>query len=191
MKKFTEPAHDQQRHLNVQLPAPGTYAIDVRRSKVTFTVGHFFGLGRVSGHLRLRSGEVVVAGSDGALQVCAVLAADSFETGNPGRDMTVRGRRLLDAARFPDLRFSGTSPDWDEGGWQLGGLLRVRETDSPVALTVAEYRMSGQTLHVLATAEVDRVIAGVDRLRGLAGRRLHVRLDVWAGRVPTTGQVLS
>lgn len=190
MENHTDLADEQQQHrLNVEMPKPATYSIDVRRSTVKFTVRHLFGVGLVRGQFGLRSGEVVVAGSGGELTVCAVLAAVSFETGNPSRDATVRGKRMLDTGRFPDLKFLGSSLEWSPSGVQLGGQLRVRDTDSPLSLTVVECQVSEQTLHVGATAEVDRVVAGVRGLRGLAGRRLHVRLDVWASPVLPDGQV--
>src|ERR1700759_5880679 len=75
--------------------SPGTYRIDEERCLITFRTRHLFGLGPVRGTFRLRSGEIRVAEQLQDSAVRATVDAESFHTGNPARDGTVRSAPVL------------------------------------------------------------------------------------------------
>jgi polyisoprenoid-binding protein YceI len=91
--------------------------------------------------------------------------------------------RLLGAEAHPYLRFSSTGLEQADGRWVLHGELEVRGTAYPLGVRIEQASSAGGTLHVSISATVDRYAFGVTGFRGLAARRLQVRLDVIAGRI--------
>lgn len=167
------------------LPAdikPGTYRIDEERCLITFRTRHLFGLGPVRGTFQLRSGEIRLAEQVKDSAVRATVDAESFRTGNPGRDRTVRTPRLLDTAEYPTFTFA--SSEFAESGGQctVRGWLVVRGNSSPVELAIEQARADGPRLTVLATADIDRYAFGVTAMKGLAARRLSCQLEIVATR---------
>jgi polyisoprenoid-binding protein YceI len=164
-------------------PKPGTYRIDPGRSAITFRTRHMFGLGPVRGTLRLRAGEIRVAGAPQASMVRAVADAASFHTGNPGRDRTVRSARLLNTGRYPDITFTSSRLTGEPTGqWTLHGLLSAAGNEHPVQLLIEQARSAGAELRVQAAATIDRYDFGVTALKGLAARHLSCRIEIVAAR---------
>lgn len=169
-------------------PHPGVYRIDPSRSTITFRTRHLFGLGAVRGTFRLHEGEIRVADPPGESAVRATVDADSFHTGNPGRDRAVRSPRLLDTARHPAFTFTSggtsgavTGPESGAGGrWTVRGSLTVTGTTRPVELAIERARTDGPRLTAVATAGIDRYAFGVTGLKGLAARRLSCRIEIVA-----------
>jgi len=160
--------------------SPGTYRIDEERCLITFRTRHLFGLGPVRGTFRLRSGEIRVAAQARDSAVRATVDAQSFRTGNPGRDRTVRSARLLDTAQHPVFTFASTQVAESGGQWTVRGYLVVRGADYPVELTIEQVKADGPRLTVLASAGIDRYAFGVTAMKGLAARRLSCRLEIVA-----------
>ena len=139
----------------------GTWAVDVQRSNVTFTVKHML-LATVKGRFREFDGRLEV-GSNGARAQGAVNAA-SVDTNEPVRDGHLRGSAdFFDVERFPEIGFSSTRIE------DLGGR-RMR--------VVGELTMRGVTREITLDARVDgaRREADGDRhleleLRGELNRR--------------------
>ncbi|MEU3563816.1 YceI family protein [Kitasatospora sp. NPDC006786] len=164
-------------------PEPDRYAIDVPRSRITFTTKHLFGLGTVRGSFKLRGGTVSLAEPPTGSRVDAVADAASFETGNKNRDRQVLSRTLLDVAAYPDIVFTSTGAEQDQAGtWALQGQLTAHGVRAPVTFTVSDARIDGDEISVEATATVDRYAHGVTRLKGMAGRRLQLTATVRARR---------
>jgi polyisoprenoid-binding protein YceI len=161
--------------------AAGTYAIDTAASSVTFEARHIFGLAPVQCSFAIRDGSIRIAADPVESTVDATLDAGSFATDKPKRDKDVRSKRFLDVATYPDITFAGTIRGTDaDGGWQLVGNLRVRDTTSPVAFRVTDIVPGAASgFRATATATVDRVTAGV-RARGPVAKRVDVRLAVVA-----------
>ncbi len=167
------------------LPAdikPGTYRIDEERCLITVRTRHLFGLGAVRGTFRLRSGEIRLAGQVQDSAVRAAVDAESFHTGNPGRDRTVRSARLLDTAEYPTVTVASTEVAESGGRWTVRGWLVVRGNSSPVELAIQEARADGPQLTIVATAGIDRYAFGVTAMKGLAARRLSCQLEIVATR---------
>ena len=162
--------------------SPGTYRIDGERCLITFRTRHLFGLGPVRGTFRLRSGEIRVAEQVGHSAVRATVDAESFRTGNPARDRTVRSARLLDTAEHPVFTFTSTQVAESGGRWAVRGRLVVRDAEHPVELAIEQARADGPRLTIVASADIDRYAFGVTAMKGLAARRLSCRLEIVAMR---------
>ena len=160
--------------------SPGTYRIDEESCLITFRTRHLFGLGPVRGTFRLRSGEIRLAEQAGHSAVRATVDADSFHTGNPGRDRTVRSARLLDTAGHPVFTFTSTEVTESGGRWVVRGRLVVRDAEHPVELSIEQARADGPRLTIVASAGIDRYAFGVTAMKGLAARRLSCRLEIVA-----------
>jgi polyisoprenoid-binding protein YceI len=88
----------------------GTWAVDVQRSNVTFTVKHML-LATVKGRFREFEGTLEVRG-DGASAKGAVQAA-SVDTNEPVRDGHLQSSPdFFDVERFPEIGFSSTRIDY-------------------------------------------------------------------------------
>jgi polyisoprenoid-binding protein YceI len=166
----------------VQLPVVGAYRVDVDESTISFTTKHMFGLGTVRGTFALREGRIDVAEQMGASTVRATVAADSVDTGVAARDQAVRSATYLDAERFPDFAFVSSGVERAGERWVLRGALTVRGVSRPVDVLVEEAQVTGDRLRVVATAEVDRYAFGITAMRGMTGRRLSLRLEIFAGK---------
>jgi len=163
--------------------SPGTYRIDEERCLITFRTRHLFGLGAVRGTFRLRSGEIRLAEQVQDSAVRATVDAESFHTGNPGRDRTVRSARLLDTAEHPIFTFTSTQVAESGGRRVVRGRLVVRDAEHPVELTIEQARADGpQLLTIVASAAIDRYAFGVTAMKGLAARRLSCQLEIVAMR---------
>ncbi|GAA1983574.1 YceI family protein [Kitasatospora viridis] len=164
-------------------PTPGRYAIDVPRSGITFTTKHLFGLGTVHGSFRLRGGAVSLTDPPTGTRVDAVADAASFDTGNEKRDSQVLSKTLLDTAGYPDIAFNSTAVEADgAGAWVLRGQLTAHGVSAPVTFAVTKAEAVGDEIAIEATTTVDRYAHGVTKLKGLAGRYLHLTATVRARR---------
>jgi polyisoprenoid-binding protein YceI len=162
--------------------SPGTYRIDEERCLITFRTRHLFGLGPVRGTFRLRSGEIRVAEQLQDSAVRATVDAESFHTGNPARDGTVRSARLLDTTGHPIFTFTSTEVTESGGRWVVRGRLVVRDAEHPVELAIERARADGKQLTIVASAGIDRYAFGVTAMKGLAARRLTCQLEIVATR---------
>lgn len=167
---------------SVTIPVAGHYRLDPERTTITFGTRHLFGLGAVRGGFRLREGTIRVRDPLEASSATATISAASFQTGTMGRDVSVRSPRFLDAEHHPGITFTSTGLDRDDVGWVLRGALTVRGTTRPLDVRVEQLRQDGTRLRLTATASVDRYAFGITALRGLAGRRLRLTLDVTADK---------
>jgi polyisoprenoid-binding protein YceI len=164
----------------VTVPPAGDYHIDPRRSTVSFTTRHLFGLATVRGRFALRDGHVHVDQDVRASSVHAVISAGSVATGNPSRDANVRSGQLLDTERHPDIAFVADRVVRLDGQWVLRGSLKVRGRACPVDVRVDSAHTEGATLVVNAGGQVDRYAFGVSAMKLLVARRLTISLVITA-----------
>ena len=157
---------------------PGTYTIDTTRSAVRFTATHVFGLKPVDGTMTIRSGTVMVADEPARSTVSAEIDAASWTSDDDRRNADVRGKRFLDAERFPVIGFRSTRLARSADGWQIVGVLSVRGGSTEVTLDLAETAMTADGYRFTATTTVDRMAAGVSAGRAIIGRFLTVSLSV-------------
>jgi polyisoprenoid-binding protein YceI len=167
---------------DIQRPAAGDYRIDTGRSTVAFGMRHMFGLAPVRGTFTLRDGHIHVADELTESAVRVVVSAASMRSGNSARDTAVQSAGFLDAIRYPDVTFSSTGLEQVDGAWVLHGALTVQIATRAIDLRVQQVRVEGTRLRITAGCQVDRYEYGIAASKGLAGRRLTLRLDVTADR---------
>ena len=83
-----------------------------------------FGLSTVRGIVPISSATVVCEGGEPGGRVTAVhadLDLAGIDTANARRDKDLRGSRLLDTDRYPELTFDCTEVRATADGWQLHG----------------------------------------------------------------------
>ena len=167
--------------LAMAVPVPGTYLVDPARSTVTFSMRHMFGLGGVSGSFQVRSGSITIADPPAGSSVRGEVDAASFRTGNKVRDRQVISGTFLDAGSFPVISFRSTSLRRADPGWILAGELTARGAKAPAEFTITHVGTTRDgDLTVSAEGSVDRYQHRITAMKGMAGRRLRIRLAVTA-----------
>ncbi|MBP0461352.1 YceI family protein [Streptomyces montanisoli] len=154
----------------------GAWLIDPARTRVSFTLRKL-GVITVKGTLPVLDGRVDCAPGGVLTGLTARLDATGFESGNPQRDKDVKGKRFLDTANHPELRYTATSAAREAGGWRVSGQLTVRGRTAPQDLFVADAPLDGTAPTLRATAVVDRTAMGVTAMRGVAGRLLRIDIE--------------
>jgi polyisoprenoid-binding protein YceI len=165
-----------QREHATKTPRLGRYAVDTRRSGITFRSRHMFGLLPVRGTFVVRSGTVDVAEPLAESRIEVEVDAASFHTGNDHRDGDVRSAKFLDVANHPVFTFVSDTV----GESEITGTLTAHGVARPVTLTVDghEPEQADGSFTVRATTRVDRTDFGITAARGLAGRHLDLTLEV-------------
>ncbi|MEV6007835.1 YceI family protein [Streptomyces sp. NPDC051976] len=166
--------------MTLTIPPAGDYKIDPEESGIHFKSTHMFGLGSVTGTFALRSGHVSIASPLTASSAEAVADATSFSTGSDARDKKVLSSAFLDPAAYPEISFTSVSAVNADGTWILRGTLTAHGVDAPVEFTVTDSGFVDGTLHLAATATVDRYAHGITAMKGMAGRYLHLTVTVQA-----------
>lgn len=159
---------------------PGTYTIDLARSRCRLDATHAFGLKPVAATLAIRAGTVTIGADPAASSASASLDAASFRSDDAKRDKEVRGKRFLDAARHPVIAFRSTGCERAAIGWRMAGVLSVRGTDSDATLTITGLTPTANGYRCTATCTIDRVTAGVRAGRGIIARPVRITLDIHA-----------
>jgi polyisoprenoid-binding protein YceI len=158
----------------------GHYRIDPSQTTVRFSTRHLFGLGAVTGTVKVREADFRVTEPLSAT-VHAVLDAASFDTGNPRRDRDVRSARYLDVTAYPDIIYSSHQVLLHEGKWVAVGTVTAHGVAAPVDLTLDELRHGENGKLILrASAKIDRYAHGVTAGKGLAARWLTVEVTATA-----------
>jgi polyisoprenoid-binding protein YceI len=159
------------------LPA-GRRALDVDRTRVTFTTRHLFGLASVHGSITVTEAGVLVGGAGRVSGVEAVLDAATFRTGHAKRDQDVRGPRFLDVEQFPVVSCRAEHLERHDTGWRVHGLLTVGGRTAPVDLDVHDQgtEPTSTAVVVRARGRVDRYALGITRAKGMAARFLDVEI---------------
>ncbi|HEY4017544.1 MAG TPA: YceI family protein [Pseudonocardiaceae bacterium] len=164
----------------VEIPLAGDYRIDPENSTISFTIKHVFGLGTVRGTFQLAEGHIQVADPVHGSHARATIAAASVRTNNRVRDRMVRSAQYLDAGNHPDITFHSTRLDEADGHWVLGGTLSAHGNEQPQQVDIHQLRVEGPRLRLRASSVIDRYVFGVNTMKGMAGRRLSVELDITA-----------
>ncbi|MGS2644219.1 YceI family protein [Streptosporangium sp. LJ11] len=127
---------------NLQIPAPGTYALDVAHTQIGFVVKHMM-VSKVRGQFNEFAGSVTIA--ENPLDSSAQLSIKtvSITTGAPDRDNHLRSDDFLSVDKFPELTFRSTRVLGHSGDeFTLVGDLTIRDVTKQVELTV-EYGGAG------------------------------------------------
>ncbi|NHC46960.1 YceI family protein [Motilibacter aurantiacus] len=128
----TAPVRDRG---GVQLPAPGTWAIDPGHADVAF-VGRHMVFTKVRGRFADVSGAVRVADDPGESQLEVVIGMSSVESGLRARDEHLRSAELFDVEQFPTATFRSVTVDWAGTAGTVTGDLTIHGVTRRVPLTV-------------------------------------------------------
>jgi polyisoprenoid-binding protein YceI len=164
----------------IDAPA-GDYVLTSGASSISFTTRHMYGLGRVRGHLSVRSGNLHVVEGFAGSAVNAVVEASSFTTRNPMRDVHVRSRLFLSVKKNPTWTYESNSVVQEGADLVVKGTFTVRGNSATVSVIVdrVEAAPNGE-LSIYAHGEVDRYALGVTTLRGMAARLLTFDVELTA-----------
>ncbi len=112
----------------------GTWDVDPSHSTVGFTVRHL-GFSKVRGGFSSYEGTVVVGEDLASSKAEVTIQADSFFSGDEGRDEHVRSADFLDVDNFPTLTFATTGVAHQGGNeYVLTGDLTIHGITQQVAL---------------------------------------------------------
>jgi polyisoprenoid-binding protein YceI len=163
------------------------WAIDPTHSTVEFTAKKLFFF-TVKGSFTKVAGSIVIDSVDvGRSSAAVVLQSASINTGNNGRDNQLRARGLLDAARYPEIRFesSKVEPGTDRDTLRVTGTLTIKDQTREIVLDVSEIDRSRSpsgeyVAYYSALTNIDRLEFGVDAMRLLIGRKIQIMISVQA-----------
>ncbi|MFC4063037.1 YceI family protein [Planomonospora corallina] len=146
---------------NLQIPAPGTYNLDVAHTHIGFVVKHMM-VSKVRGSFGEFSGSVTVAENPLESSAELTIKTGSIDTGVADRDGHLRGDDFLAVEKFPELTFRSTRVVGHSGDeFTVAGDLTIRDVTKPVELTV-EYGGAGtnpwgqEVWGFTITTEIDR-----------------------------------
>ena len=163
----------------MDIPAAGRYRIDVSRSSVAFRTRHMFGLGSVSGTMRVTSGEIILDPAVPQVSIAATVDAASFASGHKKRDSDVH-KKFLQVATYSEFTFRAAKLIEAQNLWTVTGQLTVCGVSQPVTLPIESVEVTGQGFVARATMRIDRYAFGVTAAKGMAARYLGVVLTVAA-----------
>ena len=150
--------------------------MDVPLVPATTKIGYtalVLGLFPLPAHFERFSGTITADPGNSA--TCAIhvqIEIASLQMADPDRTAQALGPSLLDAARYPTMRFDGSC---DKGG--VSGLLLLHGVSKPLHFS---RRQEGDT--ILSTGMVQRREYGIDGLQGLVGQRIFIRIST---KLPT------
>jgi polyisoprenoid-binding protein YceI len=176
----------------VELPIPGTYALDPAHSHVGFSVRHVM-VSRTKGRFADFSGTVTIGEDPLDSSVEVEIQAASIDTRDETRDGHLRSPDFFDAEQFPTLTYRSTRvTPAGPGTWTVDGELTLHGVTQPVPLTVtfeggAKDPWGGSRIGFTAKAEIDREAYGLTWNQALeTGGVLvgkQVRIDIEAEAV--------
>ena len=145
----------------IELPLPGTYALDPAHTEVGFSVRHLM-VSKTKGRFPGVSGTVTIAEEPTESSVEVEIDVASIDTRDEKRDGHLRSADFFDVERFPTMTYRSTAVRPLGGDrWAVDGDLTVHGVTRPVGLEVtfegaAKDPWGGQRLGFTARAEVDR-----------------------------------
>lgn len=162
---------------------PGTYAVDICDSDVTFVVRSVLGLWKTRGRFRLERGTVVAHDDPSRSAVIADIEASSVATGNARRDRHLRSASFLAASIHPQFHFTSDRVSMNGPHTSLQGRLTVRGIESSVAVSIRSVEEVGDGRYqVVGHTAVDRHVLGVSKYRSFISGRVQVVVTINIGR---------
>jgi polyisoprenoid-binding protein YceI len=149
-----------------EVPAAGTYALDVAHSSVGFSVRHLM-VSKTKGRFDDFAGTVTIADDPLESSVEVEIQVASVDTRDEARDGHLRSADFFDAEAFPTITYRSTRvTPAGKGTWTVDGELRVRGITHEVPLTVsfeggARDPWGGARAGFTAHTELDREAFGL------------------------------
>lgn len=113
----------------------GVWAVDPSHSELGFSVRHA-GISKVKGKFAEFEAKVVANEDFSETSVTAVAQADSFTTGDAGRDGHVKSADFFDVENFPVLTFNSTKLRRNGAEFELEGELTIKGITKKVVFDV-------------------------------------------------------
>lgn len=121
----------------VEVPAAGTYDLDLSHSSVAFSVRHLM-VSKTKGRFAEFAGTITIADDPLESSVQVEIQTASVDTRDGTRDGHLRSGDFFDAEAFPVITYRSTKVTPGEGGtWAVDGELTVRDLTRTVPLTVS------------------------------------------------------
>ncbi len=160
---------------------PRHYSLDTQQSKVAFAWD--FGKDEVRGAMPVLRADLTLD-FDSVAKSHVVVAVDvqRAEAGFPFASQAMKGPKVLDAKRFPQIRFASTRIRRQGDGAVIEGNVTVRGVTRPMQFEAAIYRQRGTDpgdltrLAIMLTGAVNRSEFGASGWPDLVGDqvRLHI-----------------
>jgi len=178
-------------HDGVDLPLPGTYAIDVSHTSVGFVARHLM-VSKTRGQLPVLSGTITIGDDPADSSVEVSIDAAGVETGDEKRDGHLRSADFFDVEQHPTIAYRSTRVTPKASGhYDVEGDLTVRGVTKPVRLQVTfEGAVTDPWGNVrggfAASAEIDREDFGLtwnQVLEGggvLVGKKITIEIEAEA-----------
>jgi polyisoprenoid-binding protein YceI len=141
-----------------------------------------FGIFTIRSTMAVTEGEIRVGSRLEDSSARVTLDATSFTTPVRKRDEHVKGPRLLDVVRHPEIAFRSTELAMVDGKWIVGGVLVCHGAERRVDLDVDSLVPSGDTLVNRAASTLDRREFGVRAMKLVASSLLRIEVEVVAVR---------
>lgn len=164
------------------LPA-GSWSIDPASTTVTITVKKMKII-TVPATLSVTSGTIGIA--DGKVaEVDVVADASSYSSPNKKRNEHVIGADFLDASQHPTITYSVSAVQNIGDDAQIEGEVTIKGRSARVTFDVTDVRVDGDSATFAATAVVDRLDLGIDKMPAFViGRDLDIAIAATAHRAP-------
>lgn len=149
-----------------EVPAPGTYALDVPHTHVGFSVRHLM-VSKTKGRFATFAGTITIAEDPLASSVEVEIQVPSIDTRDETRDGHLKSADFFDADTFPTITYRSTKvTPAGKGTWKVEGDLTVRGVTLPVPLDVtfeggARDPWGGTRIGFTARTELDRDAFGL------------------------------
>ena len=167
---------------------PVVYTVDARQSRIEFAVD-YLGLSTARGRFERISGEIMVDRSGGEGRVELAIEADSVHTGWDLRDQFLRGGRMLDAERHPQIGFRSRTLAFTVGRLAaVDGLLTLRGVTHPARFEVTRLECgegregASDTCAATVAGRISRAAFGMDFLYPLIADDIRLEFGIVAGR---------
>jgi len=175
----------------VQVPQPGTYALDKGHTTIEF-VGRHLMITKVRGRFTEFDGQLVIGEAPEDSSVEVTIDTASVDTSDEKRDGHLRSADFLDVENYPKMAFRSTRIEVGRDGTaKVTGDLTVKDVTRPVTLDV-EFDgaqadpWGGQRLGFSAHTEIDREDWGLtwnvalETGGVLVGKKIRLELNVEA-----------
>lgn len=161
--------------------APGRYALDPANSTVGFSWD--FGKDEVNGRMTVSRADLVIDFAQvSASQVNVAVNVAAAEAGFPFATQAMKGPKVLDAGRFPEIVFRSTRVRPAGAGARIEGNITIRGVTRPAVFSAQIYRQKGTAegdldhLSILLTGTVQRSQFGADGWSDMVGDDVRLRI---------------
>lgn len=122
--------------------SPGDYVVDTQASHIGFVAKLILGL-KVKGRFDRFESAIEIGSSPAESSMRLTLWTDSVQTGIKMRDGHLRADNVFAVGRFPTLEFHSTAIVESGAGYDVEGMLRVRDVTQPVAFHLTPVEQPG------------------------------------------------